>query len=485
MATSVTTSARKNAQATAYVSNVASGTIEQRVEGKEGGATTDAASLTNNGSISIRARATATNTDGQAIANASLVDGIFQNIAGPYTSVSAAFVNSGTLTIGASASAISELEEAVFVRAQGNGSGSVTASTTLTNKGTMTAASVATASSTALGGDGFSTAEDAKGTIILVQAQASGSDEGTANSTITNAGTITATFANSGTIRTTAITNGGTSRATGILVTDFALSPVVPGSTDRMTIVNNGGTIIARESITGGATFRRGTAINTSAAPNPVDIRFLGNSNVYGNIILGALDTITVASGTTTLDGVVGPAAAVGSISVSTGGTLFRVNQPTGNASYDGPARVNVNTFTLASGSTLRLQMPSALAATAAQASYSRITAGTANLTGANLVLQLNTPNSLYDNVYVFNDVIDAALRNGQFASVTTNTRSVLLAPTAAYDASANVDITLTQVRFNAVARLTANQQATGGAIEAVSARPRPGPVARCSPTCS
>ena len=278
----------------------------------------------------------------------------------------------------------------------------------------------------------------------------------------------TATFTNSGTIRATAITNGGTSRATGILVTDFAASPVVPGSTDRMTIVNNGGTIIARESITGGTTFRRGTAINTSGAPNPVDIRFLGNSNVYGNIILGAPDTITVASGTTTLDGIVGPAAAVGSMSVANGATLFLVNQPTGNASYDGPARVNVNTFTLASGSTLRLQMPSALAAAAAQASYPRITAGTANLTGANLVLQLNTPNGLYDNVYVFNDVIDAALRNGQFASVTTNTRSVLLAPTVAYDASANVDITLTRVAFNAVAGLTANQQATGGAIEAV-----------------
>ena len=46
----------------------------------------------------------------------------------------------------------------------------------------------------ALGGDGFSTAEDTKGSVILVQAQASGSDAGTANSTITNAGTITATF---------------------------------------------------------------------------------------------------------------------------------------------------------------------------------------------------------------------------------------------------------------------------------------------------
>ena len=40
-----------------------------------------------------------------------------------------------------------------------------------------------------------------------------------------------------------------------------------------------------------------------------------------------------------------------------------------------------------------------------AQASYPRITANTATLTGANLVLQLNTPNGLYANQYTFNDV--------------------------------------------------------------------------------
>jgi uncharacterized protein with beta-barrel porin domain len=902
--------------ATANVVDVASGTIEQRVAGEEGGATTDAASLTNSGSTTIRARATATNAEGQAIANASLVDAIFQNIAGPYTGVSAAFVNSGTLTIAAAATATgttspgegdafgaraassaiggvhqeaviegnktgtttvthlntgtfafsstaiaaavdsaiatSEMEEAVFMRAQGNGSGDVTANTTLTNSGTMTAASAATATSTArdatavagagggehglihirsavngtgvdvgnaslinnagrsitvsstanatafgianataLGGDGFSTAEDTKGSVILVQAQASGSDAGTANSVITNAGTITATFTsratsagpgtagdggyavastisngtirqiveaggpesfvgrvgtatltnaaggtinittsatanavgatgasaqlgaavlqngniigvsnlnfsnagtftagstasgtgaasiveagalgvlqtgisvggfnasfgntgnytvssttnavggvgsgtisnatgyrvlsepqtlnvansgnftvnaaatstqfstasavgmsflaaidpttlppeeggggngqgggghgggggeepattlsnlldpvalaapteeevedpwegwtnrisgsvansgtlavtatatgasasadavgvefesavntatftNTGTIRATAITNGGSSQATAIEVRDFAISPVVPGSTDRMTIVNNGGTIIARESVNGGTSFRRGTAIDTRFAPNPVDIRFLGASNVFGNIRLGAPDTITIASGTTTLDGIINPAGAVmeesrvavthtttplvGSLTVANGATLFLVNQPNGNANYDGPARVNVDSFTLASGSTLRLQMPSATTATAAQGSYPTITANTATLTGANLVLQLNTPNGLYANQYTFNDVIDAQTRTGQFASVTTNTRSVLLAPTVAYDTANNVDITLTRVAFNAVGGLTANQSATGGAIEA------------------
>jgi uncharacterized protein with beta-barrel porin domain len=893
--------------ATANVVDVATGTITQEVQGEEGGATTDAASLTNDGSTTIRARATATNAEGQAIANASLVDGILQTIAGPYTDVSATFVNSGTLTVGASASATgttgpgegdafgaratssaiggvhqeaviegnqsgtttvthtnsgtfnftstaaasatdsasatSELEEALFMRAQGNGSGSVTANTTFTNSGTFVAASTATATSsaldavalagagggehglihirsavngtgadvgnaalvnnagrsitvtstatatalgnataTALGGDGFSTQEDTKGTVILVQAQASGADEGTANSTITNAGTITATFTsqatstgeegtatastisngtirqiveaggpesfvgrvgtatltnaaggtiaiataatssaagasdataqlgaavlqngeiigvsnlafnnagtfsagsnaaatsadaaaeayalargvrqtgvsvggfnaafsntgtfavsttataegtsgsvgaaesvgyqvisepmalsvsnggtftvnaaatsdgaaaarasgmeffadidpttlppeegggghgggggggggggeaaaeidplaeeedpwegwtnritgsaansgtlavsasatgaapsegplaeafasgvhfrsavntatftNSGTIRVTAITNSGISRAVGILVSDFDTSPVVPGAEDRMTIVNNGGTIIARESVDGGATFRRGTAIDTSAAPNPVDISFLGNSNVYGNIVLGANDTVTIASGVTTLDGIVNPVGPsmddfavfaagpvgplVGSLTVANGATLFLADQPNGNPAYDGPAAVNVDSFTLASGSTLRVQLPASTLAADAQAAYPYVNANTATLTGANLVLQVNTPKGLFADLYTFNDVIDAQTRTGQFASVVTDTGSVLLTPAAVYDADANVDITLTRVAFDAVAGLTANQSAAGSAIEGV-----------------
>jgi uncharacterized protein with beta-barrel porin domain len=222
--------------------------------------------------------------------------------------------------------------------------------------------------------------------------------------------------------------------------------------------------------VNGGTSFRRGTAIDTSGAPNPVDIRFLGSSSVYGNIRLGAPDTITVATGTTTFDGIVNPTGtpAAGSLTVANGATLYLVNQPTGNPGYDGPARVNVNTFTLASGSTLRLQMPSATVATAAQASFPQVTAGAASLTGANLVLQLNTPNGLFDNLYTFNDVIDANTRNGQFASVVTNTRSVLLTPLAVYDANANVDITLTRVGFDDVAGLTVNQTAAGGAIERV-----------------
>ena len=120
-------------------------------------------------------------------------------------------------------------------------------------------------------------------------------------------------------------------------------------------------------------------------APNPVDIRFTGTSNVYGNMLLSDADTVTIASGVTTFDGVVNPALAVtmdvetagttpiptnfGAFTVANGATLYLVDNALGNASYDGAARVNVNTFTLASGSTLQLQMPSLLV-DSPQASY-------------------------------------------------------------------------------------------------------------------
>jgi uncharacterized protein with beta-barrel porin domain len=252
-----------------------------------------------------------------------------------------------------------------------------------------------------------------------------------------------------------------------------------------MTIANSGGTIIARESVDGGTTFQRGTAIDVRFAPNPVDINFTGTSNVYGDISIGADDTITVASGITTFDGIINPepemvetagnalaagpiGSLVGSLTVANGATLYLVDQPNDNPNYDGPAGVNVDSFTLASGSTLQLQMPSSTLAPEAQAAFPYVNANAVTLTGANLVLVMNTPNGLFDDAYVFNDVIDGETRTGQFASVTTNTGSVLLAPAAVYDANANVDITLTRVAFDAVAGLTPNQAAVGGALQAV-----------------
>jgi hypothetical protein len=206
------------------------------------------------------------------------------------------------------------------MRAQGNGSGDVTANTTLTNSGAMIAASTATATSTgpdaeatagagggehglfhirsavngtgvdvgnaslannaggtitvtstatatafgnatatALGGDGFSTAEDTKDTVFLVQAQASGADEGTANSTITNAGTISATF---------------TSQATSTGEDGTANASTLSNGTIRQ-IVEAGGP----ESFVG----RVGTATLTNASTGTIAITARATSSAAGD----------------------------------------------------------------------------------------------------------------------------------------------------------------------------------------------------------
>ncbi|HMO67214.1 MAG TPA: hypothetical protein PKE25_00845 [Novosphingobium sp.] len=198
------------------------------------------------------------------------------------------------------------------------------------------------------------------------------------------------------------------------MVEPFETSPILPGKTDRMAIFNNGGTIIARESTNGGATFTCGTTSGTALAPNPVGIHFQGASSVYGDVVIGAADT-----------------------------------------------------FTVASGGTLAVRLPTSLVPAVAQAAYPYVNANTANL-GGTLQLVLNTPNGLYGNAYVFNDIIDAEVRNGTFSSVVTNTGSALLAPTVTYDADANVDLRLARVAFGAVPGLTFNLTATGNAIEAV-----------------
>ena len=303
----------------------------------------------------------------------------------------------------------------------------------------------------------------------------------------------TVTLANSGTIRVTAISDGAPVSATGILVETFETSPVEPASTDRMKIVSNGGTLIARESTNGGATFQHGTAIDLTGAPNGVDMSFTGTSSVYGDILMGDDDTMTIAGGVTRLDGTVNPfvedemeatatafvntgepimaagpvGPLLGTLTVANGATLLMVNQPLNNPAYSGPAAANVNTFTVATGGTLEMQLVTSNNATTAQAAYPYINANVANLAGT-LKVDVLSPNGLYADTYVFNDIIDANVRNGTFASVVTQTGSALLAPVATYDASSNVDLRVNRIGFGDVAGLTFNQAATGDGIESV-----------------
>jgi uncharacterized protein with beta-barrel porin domain len=298
----------------------------------------------------------------------------------------------------------------------------------------------------------------------------------------------TATLTNTGTITVSARTNVGVASATGILVRDFDASPILPPEGAVFTIINNGGSITARESTDGGLTWTHGLAIDTTLAPNAVDIRLLGSGSIYGNIDISADDSITIAGGTTVLDGVINPNGEYeGSLTIASGGSLRLVNPRIANPSYDGPAGGYVNTFTVASGGTLVLDMPLSfggsgapsglLGALAIPSPIQVIAANTVTLAGT-LQLNLSTSNGLFGNFYSFDNIIDANVLNGAFSSVVTNTGSPLLVPVAVYDSGANVDLTITRIGFGAVSGLTGNQAAVGGGIEAVYNPALTGPFA-------
>ena len=298
----------------------------------------------------------------------------------------------------------------------------------------------------------------------------------------------TATLTNSGAITVSARTNVGEASATGILVRDFPDSPIVAPEGAVFTIINNGGSIIARESADGGLTWAHGLAIDTTQAPNAVNIRFLGSSSVYGDIDISADDTITIAGGTTYLDGLINPGGErEGSLTIASGGALSLMDPRIANPSYDGPAGGYLNTFTVASGGTLVLDMPlssggsaivnSGIRALAAPIPIQVIAANTVTLSGA-LQLNLSTPNGLFGDFYSFDNIIDANTLIGTFSSVVTSTGTPLLVPVAVYDSGANVDLTITRVGFGAVSGLTGNQGAVGGGIEAVYEPTLTGPFA-------
>ncbi|MFT4912599.1 MAG: hypothetical protein ACI9YM_001178 [Brevundimonas sp.] len=298
----------------------------------------------------------------------------------------------------------------------------------------------------------------------------------------------TATLTNTGAIIVSARTNVGVASATGILVRDFDASPILPPEGAVFTIINDGGTITARESTDGGLTWTHGLAIDTILAPNAVAIRLLGGGSIYGNVDISADDSITITGGTTTLDGLINPNGEFeGSLTIASGGALHLVDSRTANPSYDGPAGGYVNTFTVASGGTLVLDMPlsfggsgaplGSVGALAIPSPIQVIAANTVTLAGT-LQLNLSTSNGLFENFYSIDNIIDANALNGTFSSVVTNTGSPLLVPVAVYDSGANVDLTITRIGFGAVSGLTGNQGAVGGGIEAVYSPTLTGPFA-------
>jgi outer membrane autotransporter protein len=339
---------------------------------------------------------------------------------------------------------------------------------TVSNSGTLTVTASAAASDTEVG------ASSAYATGIEMESSVN-----------------TATITNTGTLSVSAITGqGGITEATGIRILSFTpTNGTVPGVDDVLTINNNGGTIIARRSGDGGATWTHGVAIDTSDSPNPAVINLTGGAVkgvIYGGIDVSSVDTINVSSGLTEFDGVVNPGGELeGQLNIAATGTLYLKDKPWANTSYDGPSAVNVDDFNIAAGGTLAVDLPTAPVAADAELAYPVVTANTANITGGKLVVHANSSNGLYADSYTYNDVIvtpgdvltGTGGLTGTFASVTTFAETPLLTFTALYNQNENidgdviggdVDLVMTRVAFGAAPGLTVNQSSVGDGIENV-----------------
>ena len=366
---------------------------------------------------------------------------------------------------------------------------------------------------------------------FVVKAVANGNSESSyahATGISLKASNIDFTLNNSGTIDVSAQTqNGGSASAVGIVFNGYsatisgANSPV--NNLDIVDNINNqGGTIIARKSTDGGATWQHGTAIDVSNAPNSVNINLIGrlpgvNDNpgtpkigyVYGNILLnnsenGTTGTINVLDGETKFDGVINPNAGstqgTGILNINQGGTLYLVNQqyntvvypsgpaPVTNNYFDGPAGGNVYQFLVNHNGTLAIELNAGpVGGVQDYNTYSHITANNVVLAaGAILQIRPSSYNGLYANSYTYNDVIISTNDiTGQFTAAAdgslpiltgSDTMTPLLKYTASYVAAdggdpAHMDINATRIAFgDAVSatggHLTPNQSSVGGGLE-------------------
>ena len=301
-------------------------------------------------------------------------------------------------------------------------------------------------------------------------------------------GVNTMSVSNSGAINVDAVTaNGGEASATGILVAGNGT-----GSAARedavFTFTNDGGTIVVRESVDGGDTWRRGMAIDVSAAPNASVINLLGDGEIYGDVAIAAGDEIRVADGTTYFDGIINPAfvpeggitdevldsglAGVGSLIIGDGGNLILADpRLTGDPDmYDGPAYALVDTLSVESDGILTFELHPEEGGAQEPGSYPQVFANTANLDGI-LAVEFTAPGGLIDDAYTYDNVIDANVRAGQFdqcvlAGVYED--SLLVGLDCIYDNQANVDLRIERVAFDDVAGLGSNAAAVGSGLECI-----------------
>ena len=251
--------------------------------------------------------------------------------------------------------------------------------------------------------------------------------------------------------------------ATAIGVGGFA-----PGPAGFKTVITNDGDLWAGISTDKGKTIKRGNAINTKSAdgegpaPSPVLIQLIDAtpSHVFGNIDITAADAISITKGTTFLDGEINPDHLLeGNLDVFTTGKLVLQNHDPVN----GPSGVWIDTYTNHVNGTLGIE----LTPSTDPADYPHIIANTANLRGT--LFAGFTP-GVYGKHLVYEDVIDANVRNGLYDQVLDN--SALLQTRARYDGAGNVDLIVDRLAFSAVQGLSASQKSIAQTLDAASASP-------------
>ena len=200
---------------------------------------------------------------------------------------------------------------------------------------------------------------------------------------------------------------------------------------------------------------------------------------VYGNILLTEDDRIEVTDGVTLFDGIVNPVAAdvtpvlVGDLNVNNNGTLVLLQNTREGASRGYVDELNVGSNgktgdgrALSNGTLAYELTPST-----GEGDYSKIFANKADIANGTLMAVYHA--RFYDEETIYQNIIDANVLNGKFASVIDN--SVLLNTNAVYEigdetnnVGQNVDLVTTRTGFGDVAGLTRNQRATGDGIEKV-----------------
>jgi trimeric autotransporter adhesin len=325
---------------------------------------------------------------------------------------------------------------------------------------------------------------------IKVAAKVDSANSGTLGATATgiylSSTRNNATIVNSGTIDVSAIAaHDKPANAWGVhVVTGYDGDPAQ--AVDKLTFTNDGGTIIVRQSTDGGTTWKHGTAIDLSEAPNASVVNLIGDGVIYGNIAVQSGDRIDVKAGTTYFDGIIGPSFkpvggvtsalldsgvfGSGTLNIMDGGNLILADaRGAANAAmYDGPSYVAVDTLNVASDGTLTLNLAPSSGGVQAVGSYTQVYADMAKLAGT-LIANVTPASGKFADSYSWQNVIDANALSGKFDTCALGgvyAESALLKLTCSYDSKANVDLSLNRVAFNAVAGLTANESAVGGGLE-------------------